>query len=80
MTTITFIVRQSNGSREFSDVDSVNVPTSQGFIQILPGHAPLIAETAPGTCVISSRNESQSLPLSSAGLMRVKENKIILVL
>ena len=80
METFSFIIRETDNFREFFEVGSVIVPTSSGDIQILPGHADLIAESDKGVCVIKHKGGEESLKLGARGLIKVKGNKVTLVL
>ena len=57
------------------EVDEVVVPGSQGYLGILPGHAPLLSELQIG--VISYRQESQEYKVfCSWGFVEVLPNRV----
>ena len=62
-----------------SNVVSVVLPSSEGFLGILADHAPLVAELKIGEVVIrDSRNDVQEMAVSG-GFAEVMNNKVILL-
>ncbi len=63
----------------FSDeVQSIIVPAAEGYLGILPNHAPLISGLKPG--VIKYRQEGkQKLLAISGGFMEVSSNKVTIL-
>ena len=76
-----------------ADVESVIVPGTDGFFQMLDNHAPIVSTLISGTVKISGEIEdSNSLPDSfsvispkeihlsvSSGVVEMKENKVIIL-
>ncbi len=57
------------------EVDEVIVPGSEGYLGILPGHAPLLSELQSG--ILSYRQESQEFRLfCSWGFVEVLPNRV----
>ena len=80
METLLFTVKQPHASEEYSEVHSLTLPTKAGVVQILPGHADMIAETKSGTCVIGREKGAETLELPSAGILRVHKGSAVLIL
>ncbi len=57
------------------DVDSVTAPASQGEIQILPGHAPLITTLALGELVVDKGGQTEYFAICD-GYLEVLNNKV----
>jgi F-type H+-transporting ATPase subunit epsilon len=57
------------------EVDEVIVPTTNGELTILPEHAALLAELAPGELVIKKGNKSEHLVIVG-GFLEVGKNTI----
>ena len=63
----------------FSDeVQSIIVPAAEGYLGVLPNHAPLISGLKPG--IIKYRQEGQTRLLAiSGGFMEVSSNKVTIL-
>ena len=59
-------------------VDSVTVPGKRGYLGILPGHAPLLSELAPGEIVYTSGGLKRYLSVSW-GFAEVLPNRVIVL-
>ena len=59
---------------EGASVDEVTLPTSEGQIQILPGHAPMVGTLATG--VFGYTAGSDSAGVISSGFFEVKDNVV----
>lgn len=58
-------------------VESLVIPAYDGLLGILPGHAPLLAELAPGIVHIRTPEEEKTLAVSG-GFVEVAKNKVSL--
>src|SRR5438128_2553574 len=61
------------------EVDSLSCPTTQGQIQILPGHVPLIATLQHGELVAKVGNQSKSIAVAG-GFVEVRPGNEIVIL
>ncbi|MGH2772306.1 MAG: F0F1 ATP synthase subunit epsilon [Actinomycetota bacterium] len=61
------------------DAEFVRARTVEGDIGILTGHAPLLAQLAPGEVKVRAAGGSESLFNIDGGFMTVKENKVIIL-
>jgi F-type H+-transporting ATPase subunit epsilon len=60
--------------------DAVEVPTKSGYIEVLYGHAPLLAELAPGeTRLHSSRNEAGERFNVARGFVEVLPERVTIL-
>lgn len=59
-------------------IDSIVVPTSQGEIEILPGHIPIVTEVEPGEIIVSKKGECEFLAISK-GFAQCIGDKISIV-
>ena len=59
-------------------VDAVTVPGKRGYLGILPGHAPLLSELAPGEIVYSSGGSKRFLAVSW-GFAEVLPDRVIVL-
>jgi F-type H+-transporting ATPase subunit epsilon len=57
------------------DVDEVQAPGREGYLGILPGHAPLLSELKPGEMSYRRGNEQRRLAISG-GLLEVLPEQI----
>ena len=58
---------------------SLSLPTAQGQIQVLAGHAPLIALLQEGDVLIEKEDRiAEKLPIAG-GVLHVKEDKVTLL-
>jgi len=80
METILFTIKQPHASVEHREVRSVTLPTKTGVMQILPGHADMVAETEPGACTIEREKGRETIELPSAGILRVHRGSAVLIL
>ncbi|MDO8587354.1 MAG: F0F1 ATP synthase subunit epsilon [Armatimonadota bacterium] len=60
-------------------VASVIVPGSQGYLGVLAGHAPLLAELKVGQIDIRREDNSELAMATSGGFIEVSENKAIIL-
>ncbi len=59
-------------------VEEVTVPSSQGYLGILPGHAPLLAELGIGTISYRSGSRTEFL-FCSWGFVEVLPDRVVLL-
>ena len=59
-------------------VEAVTVPGKRGYLGILPGHAPLLSELAPGEIVYTSGGAKRYLAVSW-GFAEVLPNRVIVL-
>jgi F-type H+-transporting ATPase subunit epsilon len=59
-------------------VDEVTVPGKRGYLGILPGHAPLLSELAPGE-IAYTRGGSKHYLAASWGFAEVLPNRVIVL-
>jgi len=59
-------------------VDAVTVPGKRGYLGILPGHAPLLSELAPGEIVFTAGGSKHYLAVSW-GFAEVLPNRVIVL-
>jgi F-type H+-transporting ATPase subunit epsilon len=55
--------------------DSVSLPASEGYVTILPGHAPLIATLGTGVLTLMSGSRSSSFAISG-GFFEVSDDRV----
>jgi F-type H+-transporting ATPase subunit epsilon len=60
------------------DVDSVVVPSNTGYLGILPGHAPLLAELGIGEICIKVADQSDYM-FCSCGFLEVLPDRVVLL-
>ena len=60
------------------DVDMVIAPASEGYVGILPHHAPLLTTLGPGELRIKKGGTEQSM-LISGGFVEVRPDKVIVL-
>jgi F-type H+-transporting ATPase subunit epsilon len=58
-----------------TDVDSVQLPGKNGYLGVLPQHAPLISELAPGTIQYTAAGRTEKFAVS-AGYAEVLPQKV----
>jgi len=58
---------------------SVNMPTSKGYVTILPHHANIIGALEPGYLIITFEDGSQYRGLINNGVFQVVDNKLIIL-
>lgn len=58
------------------EIDEVTLPTSEGEIQILPGHATMIGNLQTGVFSFRSRSGAPSFGVLSSGFFEVSENSL----
>jgi F-type H+-transporting ATPase subunit epsilon len=58
-----------------TDVLEAQIPCLDGFIGVLPGHAPLISELKPGVLTYTTRSETKVLAVYG-GFVEVQANRI----
>lgn len=80
MATLSFTIRKTDGREEYKDVEALTLPTQDGFVEILPGHADYIAETASGVCAIKLKEGNTEVQLPTPGLVRVHGDRVMLLL
>jgi F-type H+-transporting ATPase subunit epsilon len=56
-------------------VDSVTLPGKEGYLGVLPGHAPLLSELQPGEIVYRAGGRNQHLAVS-AGFVEVLPERV----
>ncbi|MCR6545422.1 F0F1 ATP synthase subunit epsilon [Dehalobacterium formicoaceticum] len=60
------------------DVDSLVVPATQGYLGILPDHAPLITSLDIGVVKFTKDGKPKKMAVSG-GFLEVKDNKVIIL-
>lgn len=80
MSSLSLTIRRLDAAETFPDVASVRVPTPQGELHILSGHADLVSEITPGTCRLRHALGEKEIPLSARGLLKVHDNKILILI
>jgi len=58
----------------------ISIPTSEGFITVLPEHEPLIGLLAPGVMLVTLRDGSQEKIIVTTGFFEVKPMSEIIIL
>jgi F-type H+-transporting ATPase subunit epsilon len=58
--------------------DSVSLPASEGYVAILPGHAPLIATLGTGVLTLKSGGRSSSFAISG-GFFEVSDDRVMVL-
>lgn len=61
------------------EADFLRARTVEGDIGIMSGHAPLLAQLAPGEVKVKAAGGAESLFQVDGGFMTVKENKVIIL-
>ncbi|OHA05850.1 MAG: hypothetical protein A2934_04990 [Candidatus Sungbacteria bacterium RIFCSPLOWO2_01_FULL_47_10] len=79
MNAFSFIIRETDNSREFSGVVSLSLPAAAGYFTILPDHGDLIAETSSGTCTIAHSEGEESFKLLTSGLFTIQGGRAVLI-
>ena len=60
------------------DVDSIIVPAMTGYMGILPGHAPLLAELGTGEIMFTDGDETEDV-FCSWGFVEVLPNRVVIL-
>lgn len=60
------------------EIEEAVVPTMQGQIAILPNHAQLLSQVAPGEIIVKKNNKEYYLAITS-GFLEVSKNKVIIL-
>ena len=60
------------------DVDSITVPAKTGYMGVLPGHAPLLAELGVGEIAFKAGDKTDFL-FSSWGFMEVLPERVVVL-
>jgi F-type H+-transporting ATPase subunit epsilon len=55
--------------------DSVSIPAAEGYVTILPSHAPLIATLGTGVLTLKSGNRSSSFAISG-GFFEISDDRV----
>lgn len=63
----------------FEDVKVLSLPCAKGKLQIMNGHAPLLAELVKGKVVIESKSKEDSFDIID-GFAEVHKNEITLLI
>lgn len=58
------------------EIDSVNIPTIQGEIQVLSHHLPVLGVTKPGILRVMRSNASEEVYAIGSGIYEVDENGV----
>ena len=61
------------------EADSISVLTSEGYITILPGHVPLVANLVSGEMTLKNGNKDHILHVAG-GFIQVKSNSEVILL
>jgi F-type H+-transporting ATPase subunit epsilon len=72
-----FLLVTPMGIRLKSDVDSVIIPLSDGEVEILPGHRPLMALVIPGTLRLRRDDQVEAL-VTDRGFLCVSNDHIVI--
>lgn len=62
-----------------SEADMVIAPTTEGVIGILPRHAPLLTELAPGVMVLKRNDGPEENLAISGGFLEVNRNHVLVL-
>jgi len=62
-----------------SDAVSLIVPAEEGYLGVLPGHAPLLARLVPGTITLKHANSTEEEFATSGGYVEVSEDRVTLL-
>lgn len=60
-------------------VVSVVAPAAEGYLGILPGHAPLIAQLVPGEIRVSRATGSEEIMATSGGFLEVTPERVTIL-
>lgn len=60
-------------------VDYLRLPGKDGYFGVMAGHAPLIAELAPGRIVVTPEHGKRQVFAAGSGVMEVKDDKLVVV-
>lgn len=58
---------------------SVELKTADGIIQVLPGHAPLVAALVPGELIIIEANGKTNLYIAGGGFAEITQDRLTLL-
>jgi F-type H+-transporting ATPase subunit epsilon len=58
------------------EIDSVNIPTIQGEIQVLSHHLPVLGVTKPGILRVMRANASEEVYAIGSGIYEIDENGV----
>jgi F-type H+-transporting ATPase subunit epsilon len=61
------------------DAVCVELQTVDGIIQVLPGHAPLVAALAPGELIVIGADGKTNLYVSGGGFAEVTQSHLVLL-
>lgn len=64
----------------FNDsIQSLNAPGSEGYLEILTNHAPIITTLQPGKLVVTTKNKEKRIWAVSGGFLEFSHNKASLL-
>ena len=61
------------------EVNSVQLPGTEGFFQILNNHVPIVSTLKKGKLIVSDSTNQQTELLINGGVVEVNSNKVIVL-
>ncbi len=77
--TINLKVASPDGLALSVDASCVELQTVDGIIQVLPGHAPLVAALAPGELIVTEANGKTDRYVTGGGFAEIAQYRITLL-
>ena len=77
--TINVRVASPDGLALSVDAICVELKTADGIIQVLPGHAPLVAALVPGELIVVEANGKTDLYVAGGGFAEITQHRLTLL-